>query len=134
MSNWRPVFQTKFRTNNPDGTAATRGNCMAACLASLLGKELSEVPAFEENFAGDWEGDLVNWLDSLGLELLTTWDQPSDEDERYFKITGRSPRGNWYHSCIWHRGQIVHDPYPDGGGAENILYWQYLAHNEGEGV
>lgn len=48
-----PVFQTRF--NGPGG-----GNCLSACVASLLELPIEQVPDFNAS-SGYWFRDLVDW-------------------------------------------------------------------------
>lgn len=65
----KPVFQTIIDRG--------RGNCLTACLASLLHRELHEVPNFAadaedagENDTGFWDR-LYAWLDTQGYTYVS---------------------------------------------------------------
>ena len=124
----KPVMQSKLYRED----APMRGNCRAACIASLLEVPLWMVPAIE-----DMRGDLQEerwheWLDRLfRLELIRTQgaDAPSSE---YYIACGPSPRSSdIYHSVIYSAGALVHDPHPSGAGVVSVEWTWHLAHVEG---
>lgn len=105
----RPVFQTKFKP--PDG------NCMQACIASVLELDLDDVPNFVDAQSGWWE-QLTEWLGKRGL---TPWHFSWGPDWRpepgmWHLIDGPSPRGEYLHVVVGRGGDVVHDPYPGWTG------------------
>lgn len=100
----KPVYQTIFDGQN--------GDCMAACIASLLELDLDQVP---NPHTANWWDAWQAWLKQRGLYLVEAsigdWTPPG-----YAILVGTSPRGDWQHACIVLNGEIVHDPHPDGGG------------------
>ena len=122
-----PVFQTKFTklTDDDPPQYITRGNCHAACLASLLECKISDLPPFEElPDDGSWYFATLQALDKYDLDFSpchVSLVQP------YYAIGyGKSPRGNWGHSCVYFNGKLLHDPYPHGGGLTRIDGWYVL--------
>jgi len=111
-----PVHQTTF---GDGGDGSEPGNCMSACLASLLDLPVSEVP----NFAalgplGYWDG-MQRWLAGRGLYLFELKSAPchtpgAPEDLNYI-ASGKSSRG-LLHAVVMREGQIAHDPHPSGAG------------------
>ena len=108
----KPVFQTIL--------APPRGNCLQACIASILELPLEAVPNFMEVDGDGWEKVYQDFLETKGLQVLYLdidgikkygW-----SPRGYHLIQGKSPRGDWDHVCVGFRGEIVHDPHPDGGG------------------
>ncbi len=87
------------------------GNCLNACVASILELPLSEVP----EFGGDWLEDLNDFLSERGLSYrrVPMHAKPSG----WSTIEGVSPRGG-LHACVAHDGELVWDPHPieDGTG------------------
>ncbi len=87
------------------------GNCLAACMASILELPLSSVPEFGE----DWLRDLNGWLAERGLAYrrVPMYAKPSG----WSTIEGISPRGG-LHACVAHDGELIWDPHPieDGTG------------------
>jgi hypothetical protein len=121
-SDMKPVDQTRF--------GFPGGNCMQAAIASILELPLAEVPDFcNRNWEGDWESDLNQWLyEHFGLFSLQV-DIEKSEDLTWFSdnciclATVRSKTGSrWigpdgkehepYHSVVYHKNRIIHDPNP----------------------
>jgi hypothetical protein len=103
------------------------GNCLQAALASLLGRELEEVPHFValEHW---WDWALTAWMDREGLELQ--WQSPGGyiRPGTYHLIGGRSPR-DVRHVVVGLDGEPVWDPHPSRAGllphsSENGCGWQ----------
>lgn len=111
------VFQTK--KHNPP---TSRGNCFAACIASILEISIDDVPPIEDihDFNDKEAGTdvfrkvLATWLKSRGL-AARQYDVPESIAHRHAPIgyaigTAPSPRGPWLHSCVFLHGELVHDP------------------------
>lgn len=111
----KPVMQT---------ITGSSGNCMSACLASILELPIEVVPNFFD--AGpddsDWWNALRAWLRQFGLGIITlTFESPAQWTNLrlagYHIVSGPSPRlEGMHHATVWHAGQMVHDPHPDGTG------------------
>ncbi len=96
------------------------GNCMQACVASLLELPLDAVPHFLDGDADGinprWWDRFVEFLDGFGL-------YPADKEAGNgapcwdHLASGVSPRGT-HHQVIRNGFDLVHDPHPDGGGVE----------------
>jgi hypothetical protein len=81
-------------------TLGRRGNCMSACLASILEVPLATVPNFYElagEGVGEWWAAVRAWLKPFGFGVITL-------------IEGS------FHATVWHGGRMVHDPHPDQSG------------------
>jgi len=87
------------------------GNCLNACIASILELPLKAVPEFGE----DWQGDLNDFLATKGLRYrrVPMHSRPSG----WSTIEGVSPRGG-LHACVALDGELAWDPHPieDGTG------------------
>ncbi len=116
----KPVTQTTFGDK--------RGNCYAACIASLLEIPLDGVPnfCFEAKSESRWMNEVQDWLKEQGwgiaMMLFPKLDSIKETiyvgmfpKDCHYIISGKSPRG-LLHSVIGRDGKIVHDPHPDGGG------------------
>ena len=119
-----PVMQTQF--------GSPRGNCFAACIASILEVPLRTVPNFCEQ--ENWREATNEWLKPMGLCYLdvTLPGDARDELVRFWQfhvISGDGPRG-LRHSVVGFAGEIVHDPHPDGGGVAGDLEYGLLICNE----
>lgn len=117
---FRRIDQVSFSEDPPE----RGGFCWEACLASLLGCALDEVPAFTE---GDWQGFYMSWvLERFGrhLTVLGMADLVHARED-YGILVGRSPRNDEVdHSVIRRRsdGAIVHDPHPSRSGIHAAKY------------
>jgi hypothetical protein len=119
-----PVDQTKF------GMPA--GNCLAACVASILECPLADVPdLWEAEQAGkNWLRVLNQWLaDRYGLWYFTA--DPRRPDSGFtawwspgghYVMGGQSPRPECTagHACVAKDGNIVHDPHPSRAGLVTV--------------
>lgn len=119
----KPVKQTKLYT--PDGIH--NGNCLAACLASLLELPLWMVPPFEDMFArGNHASRMLEWLAKMfSLDLECVEGHPSDGLPEFYMAIGWSPRGVM-HSVIYSKGVMVHDPHYSDAGIASVESVKYL--------
>ncbi len=112
----KPVMQTKFGDN---------GNCWAACLASLLEFDITDVPdLFTHAEDIEWKANTNAWLARYGFGCLEFSSLSPDDYKAlnlatYHIIIGPSPRQEGSHAVIGRAGRIVHDPHPDGTGLLN---------------
>jgi len=98
-----------------------RGNCYAACIASILELPLEIVPNFCEH--RDWQQRSKAWLAERGLGIVTisyasvfpfpdgSFPLPSG----YCILSGLGPRG-YRHCCVGFEDKVVFDPHPSGAG------------------
>jgi len=103
----KPVYQTKFGERS--------GNCLSACLASLLEIPLEDIPDF--GWHSDWYEKFTDFMKKFNLQPLDV-DLENGGDWRpdgYYIVNGHSQRGIM-HSVIYKGDTLVHDPYPDGVG------------------
>ena len=68
----KPVDQVQFYDPEVEGS---RGDCLPACIASILELPLADVPIFESTPDLPWDGHMVDWLMQRGLTFL--WVYPS---------------------------------------------------------
>lgn len=126
------IYQDKVVKYNDAGEMIERGNCFAACIASVMELPLNHVPNIEELFfiQGDyWQEVLQTWLTAKGWE----WNYVKEDyiiklpkDQFYF-VVGKSPRGSFNHIVVYQNGKLVHDPYPGANGIEGEpLYFEVL--------
>lgn len=127
-----PVKQTEFYPN---------GNCMQACIASLLELPLEQVIPIHKHFntSEDWGKILKDWFVANGYEFVpanefnvfhTDTLIATNEAEgniindvllkrkelcnQFYMISGTSPRHvGSTHCVIYQNGKLVHDPHPD---------------------
>lgn len=108
-----PVDQTE--------TALGKGNCLAACVASILEIPVCDVPNFRlaEN---SWLA-LQDWLFLRGLYAVRVFakqERIASLPGSYCIVTGGSPRNPVLHAVVgmWTDSGVViaHDPHPDKTG------------------
>ena len=103
----KPVYQT---INNPRG-----GNCMEACIASMLHMELEDVGTFRKDL--NWYDDCDAVLKKYGFQLLSL---PYTKEavrfmKGYYIVGGPSPNfPNIQHAVICKDGKVVHNPSQSG--------------------
>jgi hypothetical protein len=114
----KPVDQTVF---------GPRGNCKAACVASVLEVALADVPECD---GGVWVQRHMDWLAARNLTLLHI---PANGGRFYVPgchlLIAKSPRNDGYHCVVVRDGEIVHDPHPERhlGVGEWLTYGLFVA-------
>jgi hypothetical protein len=118
----KPVMQTVFGED---------GNCMQACIASLLGLPLEEVPQFPihgqffavERYLKQFDIRPVGYpVEKMKLRPYNV----------YYISTGLSERG-LRHAVVCKDGLMIHDPHPDGTGVEpDIDYYFFKMFHGGD--
>ena len=111
-----PAYQTVF--------GSEKGNCFAACIASILEVPLDTVPNFCADLPSDWHAQTNQWLAKhYGLGLVTMQvEEGSDYDDLdmprdcHHFISAKTLRGDCYHCVVAKNGIVVHDPHPSGIG------------------
>lgn len=111
----KPVDQTLMTPPN--------GNCVAACIASLLELPLEEVPNFIK--ADEFWDDLNNWLAKRGLYLVSLA-AVGKVPRGYHIIDGKSHSGPWNHVVVGYEGIMVHDPNPKRRGIRGDPEWYWV--------
>jgi len=101
-----------------------KGNCFSACLATVLGLGIGDVPTFA---IGDGGGDGIKidararkWLWAQGWDMWPMpvknwpeWKQYSHPDH-YTIVTVPSDLGEGYCHCVIYKGgKLLHNPIPD---------------------
>lgn len=120
----KPIHQTIFGDRT--------GNCFATCLASLLEVPLESLtidPSEEHWLETTQEALKPHGLFYLEVRLDVAVQYPMYAmKERLCVLTGKSPRGEFWHSVVGKIGhndadntvvyELVHDPHPTGHGIE----------------
>lgn len=124
----KAITQDKFVKYAEDGVTMTeRGNCFAACIASLVEVPLNYVPNIEELFeCYPWFDVLCAWLEEQGFEFISSTKDECEKTDRYYMVSGKSPRGNFNHIVIYQYGKMIHDPHPDHTGILTEEIYEYL--------
>lgn len=114
----RPVDQTMFGHTPPHDA----GNCLQACIASLLELPLDDVPHFVADGDGWWSA-LLDWLRCRGFWVAET----VDPSPGLGFAGGKSPRGDWGHAVVTDGPDIAHDPHPSRAGLDGApTEYRYL--------
>jgi hypothetical protein len=136
-----PVTQTLF--------GREEGNCLAACVASILEFDLADVPNFCANQSdGSWLRKLADWLAEEGMcavhASFVDGDPgvvPAPEDLATMRawmnlrrigfaiVNGYTTRG-LSHSTVWFEGELVHDPHPSKDPLINVVDMIVIAHRD----
>jgi hypothetical protein len=97
-----------------------KGNCFAACIASILDCPISNIPdlnAYEES--EEWMQVLNDWLSGRGLgymECLVPMDELDvffGSKDFYHVIVGPTERNSsLFHAVVGRKGKVVFDPHP----------------------
>jgi len=110
------------------------GDCMRACVASLLDLPIAEVPHFLRDADGDpqkfWSG-VLEFTKARGWDYLSAFPEHRPEFAEamggYHIMGGPSPRGGGLlHAVIGKDGQIVFDPHPSKAGLDgDLAEWDF---------
>ena len=120
----KTVSQTKFSLFFSDGTRLTYGNCLVACIASILEEPIDEVPNLytfyglddNENTEDPLWFKVVNlWLEKKYKKVLVKHSLEEETHEPFVIMRGLSMRLK-PHTCIFENreGKLVpyFDPHP----------------------
>ena len=122
----RHVNQDRF-SDDPRG-----GNCLTACIASILGVDLSEVPDFDMRADGPetWAEFYGSWLASIGKSIITVDVVGGDLRMRgagSIILLGSTERnsteiGHAVVGIIDGYGEyvVIHDPHPSRSGLKSV--------------
>lgn len=98
------------------------GNCLQACVASILELPLDATPDFIRT-GSDWLEALAQWLDAqfaMSVLLLKFTGNPSFTRPNGYCIASGPTLGYPKHSVVWLDGRIIHDPHPSRPGLQRI--------------
>ena len=105
----------------PERSETMAGDCVRACVATLLGRKASKVPHFVQLCGQEWRLELGTWLRVLGYAAIEV---PWTAEHYVFDggfgtlcmALGNGPRGV-RHAVVWdtERG-LSHDPHPSRAG------------------
>jgi hypothetical protein len=113
------------------------GDCVRACICSMTGLAVEDVPHFAKHGFDDpkgtpdhnvWWHALVGFMALLEPSYVTvtteTPPEPSDTvDDLYgmYLASGKSPRGDWQHCVVGRGGEVIWDPHPSRAGVDGPL-------------
>lgn len=103
-------------------TELGKGNCLAACFASILEVDIDEIPDLKrgENFTGLQEYLAKKNLTAIWLYIKDLSNYYIGYEPKYCILIGKSPRNTQINHAVVAKPNgygyiIVHDPHPDGG-------------------
>jgi hypothetical protein len=111
----KPIDQDIF-INDPQGRV---GNCLQACLASIMEMNLTDVPHFAAIPDDTWFEQMCNWIGDHGYQFEDY--DGLNESPHYMLVIGKSPRGV-SHAVVYKDGQLAHDPHPSRAGVTEIKW------------
>lgn len=105
---------------------AINGDCLRACLATILDLAADDVPHFMASDLDTWYQRVTDWLKPRGLAwLCMNWPATYMPDQvlnlhPVVMVGGKSPRGPWGHFVVGQIGphgyRLLHDPHPSRAG------------------
>jgi len=106
----KTVSQTKFSLFFSDGTRLNYGNCLVACIASILEEPIDEVPNLYTFYGLDEKGTEIEdhlwfkvinlWLNKKHKKILKKHDLNEETQEEFIIMRGLSMRQK-PHTCIF---------------------------------
>ena len=108
----KPVVQTTFGDGHNEGLPC--GNCVAACIASILELDIEDVPNFvmmDHTGGGFWNLLLNEWLAPYNLHAYFLDRDSYISADVYCIGMGLTKRG-LYHAVVCLGNSMVWDPYP----------------------
>lgn len=113
-----PVHQTIFDNIS--------GNCLQACVASVLDLPIEKVPNFMLAPGVEWYDTFVDYMRGRGFYPIYLHPDVIERDGTrpygYHLLQGKSPRGDYDHVIVGLNGKPVHGPHPDGGMLDELRY------------
>jgi hypothetical protein len=126
------------------GQGRRPGNCLSACVATYLGRDLRDVPHFIEvgsalyaNEVGSgedrvaWWAMLVGFMAAVGLAPVQLVSPDDAEPGEVVFAAGPSERGV-FHQTLYRDGTLLHDPHPSRAGlveVREVLAWRPTTHD-----
>jgi hypothetical protein len=104
------------------------GDCLRACVATVLGLPLEDVPHFVQYIEHPAGTDRSLWWWAMyGFCRWYGWavgynDDPLDPPKGWALADGKSPRGHM-HVVVAYDGEVVFDPHPSRAGLTDITGW-----------
>lgn len=117
----KPVYQTKFSLFFSDGKRLTYGNCLIACIASIMDLPIDEVPNVYTFYGLDNKKEIKEslWFQVMDLWLMNKFGKKlkynnidSKTEQEYVIMRGLSMRGK-PHTCIYKNIEGELEPFFD---------------------
>ena len=107
----KPVYQTTFGDD---------GNCLQACVASLLEIDLESVPTVNPRCAA-WVKTLEAFLAPYGLGMM--WYTAGSHSYPHGYSIGMHEANGIYHATVYFEGRQVHDPLLGADSQRAVTHW-----------
>ena len=98
-----PIIQTVHTKDD--------GNCLAACLASVLEVGIETFPDLPKG-NGKWIKIITEHLHKMDYNLILIDDINEENIQGYYLMVGDNPTSGHQHCVVCKNGKIVHDPSP----------------------
>ena len=117
----KPVYQTKFSLFYSDGKRLTYGNCLIACIASMMDLPIDEVPNVYTFYGLDSEEKIEDklWFKTIDLWLERKFNKNlkynnigDTTNQKYVIMRGLSMRGK-PHTCLYENSDDKLIPFFD---------------------
>jgi len=96
-----------------------KGDCLAACVASIFEMPLSEVPDFDDTHGAHWWRGMIEWMEPMGLQPTFPTRYSWRKRPRYHAgpfvgmVESRVVQGTGsLHAVVCRGEEMVHDPNP----------------------
>lgn len=115
----KPVWQTIFGKGE--------GNCLPACIASVLELELEAVPNFCALYKSYWQEELNKWLHRYGLGALTVAFPGDSPITKGWCLAGGpcGPEGVM-HSVVMKDMKMIHNPHRGWGELSRVVDYTFF--------
>lgn len=116
------MLQQQTTFGGAEATDAEKGNCFAACIASVLEVELATLPNFvlwnkQDDDDRWWLRTQQHLHDHHGVTLFYSASPVRDWLPEYVLTIASGPGPRGHRHCVVHDGGgMVHDPHPSGDG------------------
>ena len=94
------------------------GNCLSACMASLLHLETDDVPYLQSDDVEPQVAKFATWLKQYGLYPMVLG--PNAHVPGFYILCGYSPRGRGTHAVVACGDTLIHDPHPSREGIRGV--------------
>lgn len=86
------------------------GDCLRACLATLLQLPFYQVPHFAEKPWDGWYERFEDWVQQQGYQMQYVKPEELASVPGFVLVFGRAGKGG-QHACIYSSGRLFHDPH-----------------------
>jgi hypothetical protein len=99
------------------------GNCLSACIASILNIPITEAWSLDDvPDDKDWFDDLHTWSQGRGYNCFVR-----EKSKEFCIAIGSTDRGDIPHAVLAENGKVIFDPHPKKTGLTEIDYYIILS-------